>query len=319
MRLRVLAYYHDAMGQLVELGLKPTAVHRCLCEEGVRVSLSAVKQYLGRYSPFPPAKKLFIGGIQKPLSSLAGAVSAPPQPSAPLGAGADRPPLTQHRHSKSLKALKEYLPIVPEAEPVESNADSFPFCNKEWWGGLRDIAGAPLFLKTDRGWRYSGGAPDLSNVGLYACIGAHLYARSEFPEEIRRDLQRISMQIVAKVTLNLTQKMLDGKILFGFVPTFAKRDRGMNEWQSFQKLPRWWRRKIIVEGTLGGYFLPLSMAWSGEASMGDATADLPPEEPEYVLPDEYTDSSRQKLVPQEYLDLLGNKERLTEKLYWKTF
>jgi hypothetical protein len=125
------------------------------------------------------------------------------------------------------------------------------------------------------------------------------------------------MQISARVTLNLTQKLSEGKVLFGFVPTFAQRDRGMNEWKMFQKLPRAWRRKIIVEGTLGGYFLPLSMAWAGAE---EVTGDIPLlDEPEYVLPEEFDNPLTQRVVPAEYLDLLVNKEKLTDKLYWKTF
>lgn len=336
MRVRVLAYYHDLIGMLLTEGQKPTGIHRCLVAEGAKVSLSGVKQYIQKYPSYPASKDIYLHGCQKIrvpglTPTLAGEEHLAPKQVNPTGVATAASTATK----KPLKSLAPYLttPRTPtvrsrlvQTSPGELDSSSYPLQSMEpplwqaktdWWLDLRDDKGRPIFTYGEGRWSSSGAAADLTNIGLYAYIGAHLYARTVFPEEIRRELQRVSMQISARVTLNLTQKLSDGKVLFGFVPTFAKRDRGMDEWQKFQKLPRAWRRKIIVEGTLGGYFLPLSMAWvGGEDSVG---AVPPLDEPEYVLPEELKDPTTQKLVPAEYLDLLADKEKLTHNLYWKTF
>jgi hypothetical protein len=324
MRVRVLAYYHDLIGKLLAEGQKPTNIHRCLAAEGVRVSLSGVKQYIQKYPKYPAARDIYLHGCQK--------VTVPGLPSTlsdgSLGQGTQttsKSGSTKAVGSRS-RSLAPYLTKLVQTSgegvdtpiyPVQNNDSSLWQVKKEWWSDLRDVNGQPIFTFREGRWVSSGLTPDLGNIGLYAYIGAHLYARTLFPEEIRRELQRISMQISGRVTLNLTQKLSEGKILFGFVPTFAKRDRGMDEWQKFQRLPRAWRRKIIVEGTLGGYFLPLSMAWvGGDNAVGEAPLL---DEPEYVLPEEFKDPTTQKLVPPEYMELLIDKDKLTHKLYWKSF
>lgn len=370
LRLRTLGYYHDSMGSMLRRGLGPSGIFRELRTNGVPVSLSAVKKYLGKWSKFPSSEVLAIEHLQETpgdreyiqFSFIGRPVQQFIRPEAKVGDHKkktnipnphDNPndldevrmdivqvgpvsPISTIRPKREAKKPVRPVPPpktnVPPVLPVvlkttESLIPESPVSDpKEWWSDLRSTAGTNIFSRKGSAWLSSGAQVDTSAAGFFAHAGAHLYARTSLPDMVAPDLRRAALDLNGQMFLSLTQKPWNGKTIYGFSPNFSRRTRGMNEWREFLCSPRWWRRKLMVDGSLGGYFLPFSMAWAGmgrEEETNLFKSMCPEGRPsgeagkEYVLPGEMKSPETERFVPQEYLDFITDRDELTRGIYFR--
>lgn len=384
LRLRTLGYYHDSMGSMLRRGLGPSGIFRELRTNGVPVSLSAVKKYLGKWSKFPSSEVLAIEHLQeipgdreyiqfsfigrpgqqfahpdvegrKKKPNTHNTHDKPNRPSRPSGTDEVRMDIVQlgpvepvssviparpkrdgKKPAKPVPVPKpavktNVFPVSPTTltpvEPLTPEPPSSPVSDpKEWWSDLRSNAGSNIFSRKGDAWISSGAQVDTSSAGFFAHAGAHLYARTSLPDMVAPDLRRAALDLNGQMFLSLTQKPWNGKIIYGFSPNFSRRTRGMNEWREFLCSPRWWRRKLMVDGSLGGYFLPFSMAWAGmgrEEETNLFKSMCPEGRPsgedgkEYVLPGEMKSPETERFVPQEYLDFITDRDELTRGIYFR--
>lgn len=346
-RVRVLCFYHDAMGQMLRSGKSANSICRHLNSAGVDVTVSGVRQYLGKWQIYPRSEKIGMKGIQyvpgeRKLTIYPFKSSRREERGASVLAKVIKPKASKQVKPKGLTLGPAYerlerkrpdsldkrkVPVqkendVNEFSPIMVEVGTLKAEKEAWWENLKDMGGNPLFWREDGKWRFSGAVANM-DCGFFALAGAHRYATAAFPKEIEGHLKRISMDLVGKMFLSLVSRPWNGETIYGFTPNFGKRCRGMNEWQEFLRSPRWWRRKMLVEGSLGGYFLPFSMAWSGMGQEQttelfksyESEFDSPSKE--YVLPGELSDSTTQQLVPQEYLDLVTDRDKLTRGIYFR--
>jgi len=225
--------------------------------------------------------------------------------------------------------------------PKPKSADNELGLVEEWWEPLT-IDGKRMFTLAGSMWSFSLSKviePDPSSVGFLQYMAAALYGRSQPDPEldsVSDALQELARLLTSKVRFSLMSDfspILKG--VMGFSVSFNRRDRGMNELQQFQKLPRWWRREVQVAGTMSGLFIPLGLEWSAEQTstveFGGMRVSATPPEREWAFEEEIEFWKRQqrltskeaeklwKVVPPEYSRLVRDKDALTKGIYWKKF
>ena len=311
-RIRLLGFYHTTIRGMVLAGNKPRHVLKMLTAADVLVTIDGVKKYIYRFKgTWPTAEELGWEDRQR------GDVLS--------GAKAIR---------KIVVSPKE---IKPRTSPLVHDVPAKSF----WWNSIT-LDGVHFFSLTPDGWKSNFSAirePDADSVGFFQYLSAVRHGCVALPDEalpISSQLKELSSLLASKVRLRVMtdfNPLLKG--VCGFNVSFGKRERGMNELQQFQKLPRWWRRKVQVEGTLGGVFLPLGLEWcaeTGEAGIFDGTTvALTPDVPEWAFPEEIEFWKRQqglsdveslkrwKPVPEEYARLVRDESKITAGLFCKKF
>lgn len=316
-RLRLLGFYHDFILQKVKAGIRPGLIHQAIVEDmrtgkNLQVSINGVKKYIYRHNGnWLDAFTIGWADVQRLTVPLS--VSIPtlkPAVKADLG--------------PKLKHMEYELPFA-----------------ENWWVPLTVDSQKMFGLDAD-GWSLTLAKvmdPDPSSVGFLQYMAASVHARAGLgPEttQVAMALQELARLLTSKMRFSLMcdfSPILKG--VMGFSVSFNRRDRGMNELQQFQKLPRWWRREVQVTGTMSGLFVPLGLEWSAEQTSSTEFAEIEVpkvstsrewafvEEIEYwkkmmKLTSKEADALW-KVVPAEYSELVRDKAALTKGIYWKPF
>ncbi len=139
-----------------------------------------------------------------------------------------------------------------------------------WWEVL--IGDLKKQLDEERAMRWSGRQVDYSglrweDLGWFDLFGMYRWGNKDYDmtNEIKELLDRVYMQSRKYVMINWQEGTGDRKTLFVVTPG-SRLQRAIAEKMDFMHMPRWWRRKMEVEG----WVLPSAAGWDNDDGRSDA-------------------------------------------------